>query len=119
MPSVVTEAMLCGTPVVATEVGGVREQLGGFGVLVPPGNAEALAQGITRMLDSYESFAAQGEAMSRSAQERFSIQTMVEKHIELYCTLVERGGPRRRHQMWRVPGNFMTRQGVKWLCRTN
>ncbi len=46
LPSVVTEAMLCGTPVVATDVGGIRDQLGGYGMVVPPREAEALSRAI-------------------------------------------------------------------------
>jgi teichuronic acid biosynthesis glycosyltransferase TuaC len=43
-PNVVTEALACGTPVVASNVGGVPELLTSpeFGIMVPPRNAEAL-----------------------------------------------------------------------------
>jgi glycosyltransferase involved in cell wall biosynthesis len=47
---VVTEALARGLPVVATDVGGVREALGGAGVLVPPGDADALAGALRRWL---------------------------------------------------------------------
>jgi glycosyltransferase involved in cell wall biosynthesis len=43
---VLVEAMACGTPVVSTDSGGTNEVLGNskYGRLVPPGNAELLAQ---------------------------------------------------------------------------
>lgn len=46
------EAMLCGTPVVATDLPGVREpvRITGMGEVVPPGCPRALAQGIVRVL---------------------------------------------------------------------
>src|SRR6185437_4899661 len=53
LPSVVSEAMLCGTPVVASNVGGVREQLGEFGVTVPPGNVDRLALAVESVFGNY------------------------------------------------------------------
>jgi glycosyltransferase involved in cell wall biosynthesis len=47
---VVTEALAHGLPVVASDVGGVREALGDGGVLVPPGDAAALAAALRRWL---------------------------------------------------------------------
>lgn len=44
------EAVTAGTPVVATAVGAVPEVLGDGGLLVPPGDPEALAEGLTRVL---------------------------------------------------------------------
>lgn len=48
---VVQEAMAAGTPVVATDVGGLRDLVGGTGVLVPPGSATALATALDEVLD--------------------------------------------------------------------
>jgi glycosyltransferase involved in cell wall biosynthesis len=46
-PNVVLEALLCGRPVVASKVGGVPEMVdASCAVLVPPGDREALAQGL-------------------------------------------------------------------------
>ncbi|HEY3833483.1 MAG TPA: glycosyltransferase family 4 protein [Acidimicrobiia bacterium] len=49
-PLVALEAMSIGVPVVATDHGGVREVLGDAGVLVPAGNAAALANALDRLL---------------------------------------------------------------------
>ncbi|WP_395655954.1 glycosyltransferase family 4 protein [Nocardioides sp.] len=49
---VVTEALAHGLPVVATDVGGVRESLGGGGVLVPAEDPAALAAELRRWLTS-------------------------------------------------------------------
>lgn len=51
-PSVQIEAMLCGTPVVCTDIPGAREAVKatGMGRLVPPHSPEALAQGIVELL---------------------------------------------------------------------
>lgn len=46
------ECLASGVPVVATSVGGIPELLqdGRYGILVPPNNSEALAEGICRMI---------------------------------------------------------------------
>lgn len=97
LPSVVTEAMACGTPIVATRVGGIEEQLGGYGLLVSPGNVDELARALRRILENYPRYAAQGEAMSRCAQQRFSVEQMVSRHVHLYEELLcDDSLPRRR-----------------------
>jgi glycosyltransferase involved in cell wall biosynthesis len=50
---VLVEAMACGVPVIATNVGGIPEVLRGGqdGLLVPPGNPQDLADAISRLLD--------------------------------------------------------------------
>lgn len=51
VPNVVLEAMACGTPVVATDVGGVAEVLPDYaGVLVPPRDVPALEAALDRAL---------------------------------------------------------------------
>ncbi len=52
-PHTVVEALAVGTPVIATSVGGVPELVrdGVNGLLVPPGDVEAVARAIRRLLD--------------------------------------------------------------------
>jgi glycosyltransferase involved in cell wall biosynthesis len=116
LPSTITEAMLCGAPVVATDVGGIREQLAGYGLLVRPGNSAELAAAIGSVLNRYEHFADRGEEMSRSARERFSVDAMIDRHVELYADLLARKGPRRRHAELRTALAAMTKIGVSLLC---
>ena len=47
---VAVEAMTAGTPVVASDVAGLAELVSGAGVLVPPGDAEALATALDALL---------------------------------------------------------------------
>ena len=118
LPSVVSEAMFCGTPIVATDVGGIREQLNGYGVVVAAGQVSALAKGIENVLEHYPRFADQSEAMNRDARQRFSTETMAERHLELYAKLMDRRRPRRRHRFFRLPANAMVKAGVTLLCAT-
>ena len=51
-PNVVIEALSCGRPVVASNVGGIPELLNSrCGILVPPKDAQLLAQGLSQALD--------------------------------------------------------------------
>ncbi|HYY10839.1 MAG TPA: glycosyltransferase family 4 protein [Kineosporiaceae bacterium] len=50
-PLVVQEALRAGAAVVATDAGGTREVAGDAAVLVPPGDARALADGVRGVLD--------------------------------------------------------------------
>jgi glycosyltransferase involved in cell wall biosynthesis len=51
VPGVISEAMACGLPIVATDVGGIAEAVGGgaAAILVPPNDAQALADAILRL----------------------------------------------------------------------
>ena len=88
---VVLEAMACGTPVVASEVGGLAYTIshGESGLLVPPGDWRAFAQAVSRLLASPR---LQG-AMRRAGPERareFAWPHIVEKNLRLYRRLVLR-----------------------------
>jgi glycosyltransferase involved in cell wall biosynthesis len=94
LPSVITESMLSGLPFIATHVGGIPEQAGGFGYVLRSGTVDELKIALIDVLDRYESFADQAHAMSDYARSTFSIQTMLERHIQLYERVTQRP-PRR------------------------
>src|SRR5207302_9722355 len=70
----VIEAQAAGVPVVATPVGGIVETAvpGETGLLVPPGDAPALADAILRVLDRPEEAAAMAAEARRRVLGRFS-----------------------------------------------
>lgn len=86
---VLVEAMAAGGPVVATRVGGVPDVVedGRSGILTPPGDADALADAVCRVLDDAalrESLIAHG----RERAARFGIDRMIEQFEEVYGTLL-------------------------------
>ncbi|MBI4219907.1 MAG: glycosyltransferase [Chloroflexi bacterium] len=84
-PSVLSEVLGCGRPVVATAVGGIPEIIkdGFLGELVEPENPEALAVAIDRNLGrSFDS-----EAISRYA-EQFRWSAIVPRVMEVYKAVV-------------------------------
>lgn len=74
-PLVLFEALAAGTPVVATSVGGVPETIetGKSGLLVPPGDAAALAKAMQQVLGD-EALRQQLRRGALQASERFSPQ---------------------------------------------
>lgn len=80
------ESMAAGVPVVATAVGGTPEAIedGVHGLLVPPGDPEALARGIVRMLDDRRLLRRLGRAARERVAKRFSVDRMVSDTDALY-----------------------------------
>lgn len=111
LPSVLTEAMLCGLPFVASGVGGIPEQSGGFGVLLAQRSPEHIAKAIRKVLDHYPDFIAQSAAMSEHARAMFSIPSMVSRHLDLYQQLVERKHVRRARK---TPLDLLIRHAVRY-----
>jgi phosphatidylinositol alpha-mannosyltransferase len=94
---VLVEAMAAGVPVVASDIPGYREVLpGSAGVLVPPGDAGALADAIDALLGDAERRARLGAAGRREAG-RYAWPRVAERTLAVYerC-LAPRGGA--RHQ---------------------
>lgn len=57
MPVVILEALACGLPVVATRVGGIPEIVNeSNGILVEPGNVQALAEAMERCCSDYKNY---------------------------------------------------------------
>jgi glycosyltransferase involved in cell wall biosynthesis len=89
LPSVVTEALLSGLPVVASAVGGVTDQIGGFGMTVEAGNVDRLSDAIQGVLSRHEEFRSMRGQMRAYAIGRFSVDQMVTEHVALYERVVE------------------------------
>jgi glycosyltransferase involved in cell wall biosynthesis len=86
-PIGVLEALACGVPQVASDVGGVREAVTPeTGVLVPPGNPEALADAIVALLRDPDRRAAMAAASRARHAERFGVERMVAATAALYLS---------------------------------
>ncbi len=84
-PNVLGEAMACGVPCIATDVGDSKAIIGEAGEAVPPRDPEALAQAIGRMLDlSEEERKALGQRGRARVQQHYSIPTIVQQYSDLY-----------------------------------
>lgn len=87
LPLVALEAMACGLPVIATDVGGIKEILmGKYGQLVPPNQPELLAAAILDFASI--DFSTLKLELRALVEEHFSWDSNVEKLIEIYEELI-------------------------------
>jgi glycosyltransferase involved in cell wall biosynthesis len=93
-PNVLAEAMAAGLPIVASAVGGVPEVIdnGRNGLLVPAGDAGALADRLCRVLDDPALRTRLGSAARADAEARYSFDRMVEAFEAIYIEQLTRRG---------------------------
>lgn len=85
-PVVILEAMAMEVPVVATDVGGVTEQLidGEHGFVVPRRDSKALADRVLTVLDNPSSAEELGSAARRRVNERFAVEIVAKQTESVY-----------------------------------
>ncbi|NLG84360.1 MAG: glycogen synthase [Firmicutes bacterium] len=85
------EAMACGRPVVASNIGGIPEVVadGITGLLVPPEDPGALAAAVRRILADPGKAAGMGAAGRRRVEEEFTWEKVARKTLEVYAEAVE------------------------------
>ncbi len=85
-PVTIMEAMLAGIPVIATDVGGVRESVDDSvtGLVVPPEDPAALAAAIQRLIDDPSLRDRMGGEARRRGVRRFTVDATVDSYLDLY-----------------------------------
>jgi glycosyltransferase involved in cell wall biosynthesis len=91
-PMVVLEAMATGKPVVAARVGGVPEEIvdGQTGILVPPEDAEAIAEAVLYLLKHPRQAKEMGVKGRERIIQHFSLEKSVEQHKDLYLRVLKK-----------------------------
>ena len=90
-PNVLGEAMACGVPCVATDVGDSAEVIGDTGYVVPPRDPAALARAWDELLAAgCAERQALGQRARQRIEERFSIHHVARLYEQTYETIVAR-----------------------------
>lgn len=86
------EAMAMARPVISTNIGGIPEVVldGITGILVPPGDSEALSRAIMVLLDDPHLRDRMGREGRRRVEKHFSLQTHVQRIQEIYDRILGR-----------------------------
>ncbi len=86
----ITEAMACGLPVVASDVGGIPDQIaeGQSGFLVPVGDAKLMAKRIGALLDDPELRETMGQWASKRAHAEFGLPVMAGNYFNFYESIM-------------------------------
>jgi glycosyltransferase involved in cell wall biosynthesis len=88
----ITEAMACGCAVVATDVGGIREQVDDSvtGFLTPFGDPRAMASTLIRLLNDRALQTSLGTAGAAKARERFGVSAQITAFLEFYSSAIRK-----------------------------
>lgn len=91
-PTSILEAMACGIPVVATAVDGIPEQVddGVTGILVAPGDSQAMANGIEHILKSPELIAHMSQAAASKAKTLYSIELQTQRYLAWFEEILQK-----------------------------
>ena len=83
MPCVILEALCTGIPVIASEVGGIKEVINPEnGILVEAGKEEMLFEAMKEMILKYTLY--EKAFISRKATQEFSYETIGKQIVEIY-----------------------------------
>jgi glycosyltransferase involved in cell wall biosynthesis len=89
-PYTVIESMSCGRPVVATDVGGIKDALEDCGILCKPRDPDEIAAGVVKLLEDTELRIELGNKSREKVLLNFTTDRSVKNYLESYNTLASK-----------------------------
>lgn len=91
LPNAIMEAMACGLPVVATEIGGIPEVVkdGENGILIDKKNVKSIVHSLEKLIENKSMCRKMGEHGRITIEEKFSWNNSAKKLIEIYNKIID------------------------------
>ncbi|MBW1903172.1 MAG: glycosyltransferase family 4 protein, partial [Deltaproteobacteria bacterium] len=91
LPNTMLEAMSCGTPVVAFDVGGMPDAVinGVTGQLVPLGDTRGMGNAILSLIFNSEKRDLMGKECRKNMEEQYKLEIQARRYLDLYQELLE------------------------------
>lgn len=89
-PYALLEGAKAKLPFIATDVGGIREMAGPYGMVFQAKDAEGLGEKMVYALNHPEEMKERGEGLYDYVNEHFSQEAMAESHVEIYEKILQR-----------------------------
>jgi glycosyltransferase involved in cell wall biosynthesis len=91
-PNTILEALACGTPAVATSVGGIPEQIidNETGFLTPQGDAEGMAEKIRLLIEDDNLRKVMGNNGFYSVKNKFGLEKQINEYLNWYHKILNR-----------------------------
>jgi len=95
LPMALLEAMVAGNAIIASATAGIPEAIttGREGILVPPGDLEALTAALKILLTDPNRRRELGDAARARADREFTVQVMTDRYLAMYIQLLGRSSP--------------------------
>ena len=86
LPKILIEAAACGKAIITTDHPGCKVSITNnkTGILIPPKNVRALSEAIQKLVDNPKLCKIMGDMGRKLAEQRYDINTIVDKHLYLY-----------------------------------
>ena len=86
LPKILIEAAACGKPIITTDHPGCRDAIinSKTGLLVPIKDPKSIANAIKKLVYSKDTLSSMGKAARLFAEEKFSIESVIKAHIDIY-----------------------------------